>query len=313
MRRGTRCAVVARLAGVAISILLAAGCSTLEPFESVKARLPAENFLTIDGRCVYVERQGAGESVLFIHGFGGSTYTWKDVAPGLSESFDVIAIDLNGFGYTERPVGVEPYTLLGQAALVTGVMDALGVEQAHVVGHSYGGAIAMLLAQERPERVRRLVLVAGGRTGTGEGSGGGPGLSPHLAGLLALALEHFVLTPPNIRDFLEQSVHQTAVVTDELVDEYLTRLRVSGLGDALFALLAAGSTPGPDIAAERVALRTLIIWGRHDRIIPIRVGETLAAELPDARLEVFEDSGHLPMHEEPVRFVDAVRDFLLAE
>ncbi len=292
-------------------LLSAASCSRLEPYDLVLARLPAANFLMIDGRSVYVERQGTGDPLVLIHGFGGSTYSWNDVADGLSASFDVIALDLNGFGYTQRPSSSEPYTLVGQMLLVEQVLDALAVEQAHIVGHSYGGAVAMLLAQERPERVRRLVLVDGGRaaTGTGAPMALGPMVPACWSDVLAFALEQLALTPSGVRGFLEQSTWNDAVVTDELVDEYLKRLRAEGLADALRGLLEAGSAPVPEIVAARVSSPTLIIWGMYDEILPVTTGEALAEDLPNARLEIFEDSGHLPMHEEPGRFVQAVADF----
>src|SRR5206468_1124100 len=88
-----------------------------------------------------------------------STYSWRKVIPALSASHWVIAIDLNGFGYTERPKDPASYTREGQAALILAVMDALGIDRAHVVGHSYGGGLSLFLASTHPERFRTLILV----------------------------------------------------------------------------------------------------------------------------------------------------------
>jgi pimeloyl-ACP methyl ester carboxylesterase len=142
---------------VLVAALFGAGCVATRPFAEVRGSLPQERFVRVGDQLVYVEQAGAGEPVVLLHGFGASSYTWRQVMPGLAESHRVLAVDLNGFGWTERPAARASYTREGQMALVLGVLDALEIGRAHLVGSSYGGALALWLALEHPERVRSLV------------------------------------------------------------------------------------------------------------------------------------------------------------
>ena len=96
---------------------------------------------------------------MLIHGFAASSYSWRKVVPELAEDFRVVALDLNGFGLSDRPADFDSYTRDGQVELVLRAMDALGIETAHFVGHSYGGALTMAMAATYPERMRSMVLV----------------------------------------------------------------------------------------------------------------------------------------------------------
>jgi 2-hydroxymuconate-semialdehyde hydrolase len=139
--------------------LVLAGCVALRPYADVRRSLPAERLIPVDGQLVHVEQAGAGEPVVLVHGFGASTYSWRKVVSEIARTRRVIALDLSGFGYTERPRDPARYTRDAQVALILGVMDALGVERAHLVGHSYGGALGLRLAALHPERLNSLLLV----------------------------------------------------------------------------------------------------------------------------------------------------------
>jgi 2-hydroxymuconate-semialdehyde hydrolase len=134
------------------------GCVSLQPYEAVVEDLPASNLLLIDDHRVHVEVAGSGEPLVMIHGFGGSTYSWRQVMPMLAQDYRVIALDLRGFGFTERPADLELYTRDAQVHLILRVLDELEIDRAHLMAHSYGGGLAMTLAVRHPDRVRSLVL-----------------------------------------------------------------------------------------------------------------------------------------------------------
>ncbi|HET9228778.1 MAG TPA: alpha/beta hydrolase, partial [Thermoanaerobaculia bacterium] len=122
------------------------GCASVRPFSEVRSTVPEDSFLKIGEQLVHIEQAGSGEPVILLHGFGASTYSWRHVIPALAATFRVVAIDLNGFGYTQRPRTFESYTREGQTDLVLRVMDKLGIESAHLMGHSYGGGLSLFLA-----------------------------------------------------------------------------------------------------------------------------------------------------------------------
>ncbi len=299
------------LSMLAVQTLLTLGCgSSLQPFEEVRAGLPAEQFLRIDGQWVHFERAGSGPPLLLIHGFGGSTFSWREVQPALAADFDVIAVDLSGFGYTERPKAAAAYTIEAQIGLLLRLLDALSIQQLNVAGHSYGAGLALRLAIEHPERVRTLILVDGGPN---EGAPAGVATIPaFLRPLFACFVERFFLTPDGIRDLLSNFVHRREVITEPVVRGYLERLRVEGLADALNGLFEAAARTPPPVDPTAVRQPTLIVWGTHDRVFPIATGRALAERIAGSSFVEFERSGHLPMEEEPERFVEAVRSFLSA-
>src|SRR6476661_2133038 len=134
-----------RLSLLLVLVLALPGCVALRSFAEIRRSLPADRFVRVGEQLVHVEQAGQGEPVVLLHGFGASTYSWRKVIPALSASHRAVAIDLNGFGYTERPKDLAAYTREGQAALVLGVLDALGIDRAHFVGHSYGGGLSLYL------------------------------------------------------------------------------------------------------------------------------------------------------------------------
>jgi pimeloyl-ACP methyl ester carboxylesterase len=286
--------------------LLLTGCLTVRPYTEVRRAVPSERFVVWNGHSIYVEQQGTGEPVLLIHGFGSSSYEWRQVAPALAASYRVIALDLFGFGYTERPRDAASYTREGQAEMILGVLDLLGIRSAHLVGHSYGGALALYLAATAPERVRSLVL-ADSAAPTYPNDRRTRTASWRLANRIFLG---WTLRPWFIRRGLRSAYYDDQQVTPNLVSAYLERLKIEGV-DTAYRGLTAPVPPSPlQVDLSQIARPTLLVWGAEDTAVPLSDGRRAAALIPGARLVVLEKTGHVPMEEQPERFVEAVRAFL---
>jgi pimeloyl-ACP methyl ester carboxylesterase len=294
---------------VTLAAAVPAACASLTPYEQVRRALPAERFLEVGSRAVYVEQAGEGEALLLIHGFGGSTYSWRRVIPGLAEHRRVVAVDISGFGWTERVGDPSAYTLAGQERLLLGVLDALGIERADVAGHSYGGGIALWLASRHPERVRSLVLVDSTLPSYGFERRSNVARSRTA---VSAFLRGFALRRSFVRSALERSFFDKALITDELVDEYLRRLRVEGAVDAYRGLTMPVEEPRPEVDLTAVGQPTLVVWGADDELLPARLGEQAAGAMPLARLVVIDRCGHIPIEERPEEFLVAVVPFLAA-
>lgn len=296
-----------RLTLLATSILPLLGCASVRPFSEIRSTVPEESFLKIGEQLVHVEQAGSGEPVILLHGFGASTYSWRHVMPGLAVAFRVVAIDLNGFGYTQRPRSFESYTREGQARLILDVMDELGFEKAHLMGHSYGGGLSLFLASQHPERVRSLVLVdSSAPTYANDRRSVAASVKP-LAGLF---LRSFVLRPRNVRRALLRSIHDDSLVTPELVREYYERLRVEGVVEAYYGLTAPVHASAVPVKLEEIRVPALIVWGSEDPLISVEAGRQAAARMPDAEFVVLEGVGHMPMEERPDGLVRIVLPFL---
>ncbi len=282
------------------------GCASVRPFSEIRRLVPEDQFVRLGDQLVHVEQAGAGEPLVLLHGFGASTYAWRKVIPGLAASFHVIAIDLNGFGYTERPRDFASYTREGQADLVLRVMDALGIEKAHFMSHSYGGGITIWLASRHPERLRSMVLV----------DSSAPTYSidrrSRMAGVRPIARLglRLLLRPGSVRRSLVGSVYDSSLVTPELVREYFDRLRIEGVLDAYIGLTAPVRTPPEPVRLESIQVPTLLVWGSDDRLIAVQAGRKAAGLFPHGEFVVLQRTGHLPMEERPEELLDVALPFL---
>ncbi len=251
------------------------------------------SLIDIDGRSIHYVQAGEGDPVVLIHGWNGSTFDLRYIIPELAQRYRVVAIDLLGYGYSARPADGD-YSVAGQGKLVARMMDRLGIERAAVLGHSMGGAIAMWLALHCPERVELLILVDSATVNEMfRGRNWGLVLRPLLPLLAPILLRKGI-----IRRGLRSAVHDPACVTPETLEGHLRLLRMRG---HLRASAKQLSDRRRDEAFDAGRLRqpTLILWGEHDRWIPLSTGEELARLTPNARLVAIRSAGHLPLEEQP--------------
>ena len=296
--------------GLAASLLVAialGGCVSLRPWSAVRASLPAAELLDVGGQTVHVEQSGAGEPLVLLHGFGESTYSWRLVAPDLASRYRVIAIDLNGFGYTQRLRDPAAYTIDGQMRLVLGVLDRLGVERAHFVGHSYGGGLTLWIAAHHPERVRSMALLDSTMP---RYSATRRSRAANVRAITYVFLRTVAMRPGYVQKGLRASYGDDALATPEVARAYLDRLRVEGIDNAYYGLMAKNGAPTPEIDLATIRVPALLVWGRDDELTPLKNGERIAGGLPGAHLAVIPDCGHSPMEERPRELLAALLPFL---
>lgn len=248
---------------------------------------------------------GAGHPVLLIHGSGPGVTAWANwrlVMPTLAERSRVIAPDMVGFGFTERPAGIT-YNLETWVRHALGLLDALSVRTADLVGNSFGGALALALAIRHPGRVRRVVLM---------GSMGVPfQITPGLD-----AVWGYTPSLENMRKLLDIFAFDRALVTDELAQLRFEASIRPGFQESFAAMFPAPRQRGVDALASReqdiraLANETLIIHGREDQVIPLANAFTLTEWLDRAQLHVFGRCGHWTQIEHAARFSRLVGDFL---
>jgi len=247
---------------------------------------------------------GAGSRVMFIHGSGPGVTAWANwrlSIPELAKSHRVLAPDMVGFGFTERPAGIA-YGLDAWVAHAVGVLDALGVAQTDLVGNSFGGAIALALAIRHPQRVRRLVLM---------GSVGVPfAITPGLD-----AVWGYQASFAAMRDLMDLFAYDRSLVTDELAElRYQASIR-PGFQESFSAMFPAPRQRWVEaMASDEAAIaalphETLIIHGRDDRIIPLDNSLRLHQLINRSQLHVFGRCGHWTQIEHAARFNRLVSDF----
>ena len=247
---------------------------------------------------------GQGEPVLLIHGSGPGVTGWANwrlTIPALAEKFRVIAPDIVGFGYTERPVDVQ-YNMDTWLNHILGFMDALGIEKAHVIGNSFGGGLALAMAIRVPHRVGRLVLM------------GSAGLPFTLTDGLDRVWGY---TPSidNMRGLLDLFAFDRNRVTDDLARmRYEASIR-PGIQEAFAQMFPAPRQNGVNgLASNEVAIKalphtTMIVHGREDKVIPLASSYELFSMIQNAQIHVFGQCGHWTQIEHAERFNKLISDF----
>jgi pimeloyl-ACP methyl ester carboxylesterase len=269
------------------------------------------HFTEVDGATVHYQEFGetSNPTLLLIHGYTASTYVWRTVAPMLADKgFHVVAPDLLGFGYSDKPASFE-YTIAAQARVIERLMNRLGIGRATVVGSSYGGAVASTLALDYPERVEKLVLV--GAVSNNEA------LDNPLLKLGSIPLVGEILTPflldsktlskARMKQTLAPDSHH--LITDERVESVMRPLKAK---DAHHSVLASARNWDANRIQEDAHLinqPTLLVWGENDTVIPVHNGQNLYDSMLNSRLVVLKDCGHIPQEEKPERFVELVSKF----
>ena len=270
-------------------------------------------FVELNGLNIHYKKMGQGELVfLLLHGFGASLYSWKAVMEPLSELGTVIAFDRPAFGLTERPlrwIGQNPYSPQAQLELVIGLLDHFGINQAILVGNSAGGTLAMQTALIYPHRVRALILVD---PAVYKGGGSPEWIRPLLGSPQMRHLGPLVSRQLQTRgtDFIRMAWHDPGLISQETFDLNRKPLQVENWDKALWELTLAGQAPDLANHLGQFHLPILVITGDDDRIVPTAESIRLAGELPDARLEVIANSGHVSHEERPEAFMDVVRNYV---
>ena len=247
---------------------------------------------------------GDGHPVLLIHGSGPGVSAWANwrlTLPELSKRFRVVAPDMAGFGFSDRPEGIR-YGMDGWVTQAIGLLDALGIEKAHLVGNSFGGALALAMAIRDPGRIGRLVLM---------GAVGVPfDLTPGLD-----AAWGYTPSIDNMRKLLDLFAYDRTLVTDDLAKlRYEASIR-PGFQESFSAMFPAPRQRWVDAMASREAdiralpHETLVIHGRDDRIIPMSNSVTLCQWIERSQLHVFGRCGHWVQIEHAARFSRLVGDF----
>lgn len=270
-------------------------------------------FIKVNDVDVHYKKFGEGEPVfILLHGFGASLFSWHEVTAPLAEFGTVIAYDRPAFGLTERPLeweGESPYSQDAQVELVIGLMDALGIEKATLVGNSAGGTISMLTALKYPERIESLILVdpavyAGGGAPAWIRPLLGTPQMRHVGPLIARQIQEQGV------EFIKTAWHDPSKIPQATFDGYKKPLQVENWDKALWELTLSSRESGLAERVNKFNLPILIITGDDDRIVPTEQSLRLAAEIPNADLVVVPQCGHVPHEECPDEFMQAVQDFL---
>lgn len=291
-----------------LAFLALAACGGARPSELARtapdpvARAQGR-FVTVDGLQLFAITLGEGRDVVLLHGNPASTYTWRKVLAPLAARYRVHAIDLPGYGFSDKPDDGARYTTAALANDVVGYLDVVGARRAVLVGSSMGGDVASEAAILHPDRVAALVLVdAAGLPGM-DGyplamrMTGWPVIGPLLRALPARG---------RVRDGLRHAVYDPTQITETDVDAYYTPLRSAGGTNAFVARMHERASEERAARVRTIVAPTLVITGDSDRVVPPMIAARYHALIAGSELLVMPQTGHLPQEERPAETVAAV-------
>jgi pimeloyl-ACP methyl ester carboxylesterase len=287
------------------------------PVESLVARwapTPLSDFIDVKGQLVHIRDEGPradAAPLILLHGTGASLHTWEGWVAALKKTRRVVTLDLPGFGLTGPFAGqyaADDYRGDAYARFVLDVMDALKIQRAVIGGNSLGGEIAWRAVTLAPQRFERLILV----------DAAGYALAPQSVPLgfriAALPVVNRIAEHLLPRALVVGSVHSVygdpSRVTEQLVDRYFELTLREGNRRALGVRLQQLEAGAHVNRLKMLALPTLILWGRRDKLIPPSTAQEFARDIRGAQLVMFDGLGHVPHEEDATRTVQAVLAFL---
>ena len=251
----------------------------------MQSPLTGGRFLPVGGHGAFVLERGVGFPVLLVHGMGASHHTWRRNLDALASGFHVVAPDLPGYGLSQPGSGFA-YTVTEYSDYLAAAMTALGIERAHVVAHSFGGAVAENLARTAPDRVARMVLIG------------------------SSDLEHPIQADDNQKTkhlFLHS--YRNKIAFDREAVAFARLVNRGGRIARTTRAVCAANLQG-NRRTGRLPHPVLILWGSHDEIVLPEGAARLAGQFDDAEIRLIEDSGHA-CHEETSKPVNAlIAEFL---
>ncbi|GAB2546081.1 alpha/beta fold hydrolase [Nocardia heshunensis] len=269
-------------------------------------------FLDVGGLRTHVALAGSGEPLLLLHGWPQHWWQWRHLIGPLAQQFRVICPDLRGLGWTDAPKsGYRPAVMADD---ISGLLDQLGVDRFHAIGHDWGGLVGYLLALRFPDRMRHYiaintvspflrpsprVLADGLRLWHIAANATGPGLAAHA--IPAWALDHWIhrseaMTAADRAVFLDQFAEPARV---EATVSYYRNLIAREI-----PLLLAGQYRWSPLRVP-----TMVVVGSQDPLLPVTAACDFGSLATDIRFEVFEDAGHFPATEQPERVTALALEF----
>lgn len=298
--------------GLAILVTSFAACAWLWTPDKSRTILEAKylnaptDYLDVEALRLHFRDTGPRNSaaIIMLHGFGSSLHTWEPWARGLSDKYRVVRYDLPGFGLT-GPDPTGDYSEERGMRVLASLMDKLSIRRANLIGNSIGGMLAWNFAARYPDRVDKLILISpDGFASPGYEYGKAPSV-PLLVRLMKYALPRAF-----IKTNLALAYANSDRLTDATVDRYYELMLAPGVRSAMIARMEQTRRVPPEPLLKSIKAPTLIIWGQHDNLIPVSNSADYMKALPQAKLVILPNLGHVPQEEDPTGSLQPVRAFL---
>ncbi len=262
------------------------------------------NFIKVGEYNIHYYEVGEGSPLLLIHGIGQSLYTWHNTIEELSKEHRVYAVDLIGYGYSDKPVDIL-YTIDNMMEFINRFMEAVDLGKAHIVAVSSGAMIALRLCEKYPYRVGRMTLISPG------------GLTPEMPfKIRALRspatswLFKMLLDRKAVTSFLSDCFFDQTHINEQMIDQYYTPLTHGGARNVLVRNLSEFDETETMQSLSQIHHDVQLIWGHEDQWHPVDFAEQFHICLANSEINIIRNCGHFPHEEKPERFLEFALPFL---
>jgi pimeloyl-ACP methyl ester carboxylesterase len=286
---------------IAIIVICVCGLNATSGRGDAASIQPREPRFEYRGISINYEDQGQGQPLILLHGYGASTYSWRHVSPYFSKSYRVIAIDLKGFGLSDKPMDSD-YSVLEQSRIIAEFIRIRRLENVILVGNSLGGAVSLLTflmqSDQGAHHISKLILF--------DAASYKQDLPVFISILRVPVINELslILSSSNFKSrmILRKAFFDDSKITEEMVATYGAYLSLPGASHALIKSAQQMVPANLEEISERyksITIPVLLIWGEKDVIVPLEVGRKLAGTIPNAKLVVLPNCGHIPQEECP--------------
>ncbi|HMK33083.1 MAG TPA: alpha/beta hydrolase [Nitrosopumilaceae archaeon] len=261
--------------------------------------LISEEFIKVgETKIRYLEEGGSNGNIVLIHGLGGFAERWSAVIPLLSKKYHVIALDLPGYGYSDKP-SID-YTPEFFSKFIFDFLDTMGIKKTHMIGTSLGGQIVAECATTQNKMIEKIVLVCPAGI-----------MKTSTPTLDAYSMAALYPTPDTVKTAYEMMTGSSKKVSDDAIESFIKRMTQPNAKMAFMStILALKNAPPITERLANIISPTLLIWGKLDTMIPVKYANDFASSIKNCRLEIMENCGHTPHIEEPAKFSQSVLNFL---
>lgn len=272
-------------------------------------------YANVNGVRLHYAEMGSGPLVILLHGFPQCWYTWRYVMPRLAQRFHVVAPDMRGYNESSKPGGVSSYNIEKVSGDIVELIDALGEEKAHVVGHDWGGSIAWHMGAHHSDKIDRLAVINAPHPAAFQRELRRP--KQALRSWYVLAFQIPIIAEAMLRMTFRRSLSSSAptpgTFSEEALDVYENAVSQPGTATSMLNYYRAAVRQAPALMPEAkriITVQTLLLWGMKDFALAPELIEGLEPYVPDLRIERIEESGHWVPEEKPGVVADLLLGFL---